>query len=79
MLHRAINFLGAKPPIDEIVKIGKQSGYCQPSGLSRSYVLIYGVHLVPNAHVDVEKMDIDFLAWSFHKMLVPVAVGGLYV
>lgn len=75
----ASNFLGTKPPIDKIVKIGKQSDYHHPNGLSGSYVLIDGAQLVPNAPVDVEKMDIDFLAWSFHKMLAPVAVGGLYV
>ncbi len=75
----ASNFLGTKPPIDKIVKIGKQSDYHHPNGLSGSYVLIDGAQLAPNAPVDVEKMDIDFLAWSFHKMLAPVAVGGLFV
>lgn len=75
----ASNFLGIKPQIDKVVKIGKRSGYNHPNGLSGSYVLIDGAHLVPNSPVDVEKMDIDFLAWSFHKMLAPVAVGGLYV
>ena len=34
---------------------------------------------MPNTSIDVEKLDIDFLTWSFHKMLAPVAVGGLYV
>lgn len=75
----ASNFLGTKPPIDEIVKIGKDSGYLHPNVLSGSYILIDGAHLVPNSNVDVEKLDIDFLAWSFHKMLAPVAVGGLFV
>lgn len=75
----ASNFLGTKPPIDKIVKICKQSGYRHPNGLLGSYVLIDGAHLVPNTSVDVEKMNIDFLAWSFHKMLAPVAVGGLFV
>ena len=41
--------------------------------------MIDGAHLVPNTPVDVEKMGIDFLAWSFHKMLAPVGVGGLFV
>ncbi|HEY4675421.1 MAG TPA: cysteine desulfurase [Candidatus Bathyarchaeia archaeon] len=75
----ASNFLGTKPPIDKIVNVGKQSGYLHPNGLCGSYVLVDGAQLVPHAPVDVEKMDVDFLAWSFHKMLAPVAVGGLYV
>jgi cysteine desulfurase/selenocysteine lyase len=75
----ASNFLGTKPPIDSIVNIGRHSEYRHPNGFSGSYVLIDGAHLVPNTPVDVEKMDVDFLAWSFHKMLAPVAVGGLYV
>lgn len=75
----ASNFLGTKPPIGKIVKIGKKSGYQQPNGLEGSYILIDGANLVPNSNVDVEKMGIDFLAWSFHKMLAPVAVGGLFV
>lgn len=75
----ASNFLGTKPPIEKIVSIGRKSGYQHPNGLSGSYVLIDGAHLVPNTPVDVEKMGIDFLAWSFHKMLAPVGVGGLFV
>lgn len=75
----ASNFLGTKPPIDNIVDIGKQSGYHHPNGSSGSYILIDGAQLVPNAPVNVERMDVDFLAWSFHKMLAPVGVGGLFV
>jgi cysteine desulfurase/selenocysteine lyase len=75
----ASNFLGTKPPIDKIVRIGKQSGYAHQNGLSGSYVLVDGAQLVPHAPVDAEKNGVDFLAWSFHKMLAPVGVGGLYV
>lgn len=75
----ASNFLGTKPPIDKIVNIAKQSGYKHPNGLSGSYTLIDGAQLVPHTPVDVESMKIDFLAWSFHKMLAPVGVGGLFV
>jgi cysteine desulfurase/selenocysteine lyase len=46
--------------------------------MKRSYLLIDGAQLVPNANVDVVKSDIDFLAWSFHKMFAPVGVGALY-
>lgn len=75
----ASNFLGTKPPIDVIVRVAKQSGYVHPNGLCGSYVLIDGAQLVPHSAVDVERMGVDFLAWSFHKMLAPVGVGGLFV
>jgi cysteine desulfurase / selenocysteine lyase len=74
----ASNFLGTKPPIDKIRKISNESGYQQPNGMNKSYLLIDGAQLVPNAYIDVVKEDIDFLAWSFHKMLAPVGVGALY-
>jgi cysteine desulfurase/selenocysteine lyase len=34
--------------------------------------------MVPHTPVDVKRDGIDFLAWSFHKMLAPVGVGALY-
>lgn len=74
----ASNFLGTKPPLDEIRKIANNSGYEHPNGIRRSYLLIDGAQLVPNAYVNVVKEDIDFLAWSFHKMFAPVGVGALY-
>lgn len=74
----ASNFLGTKPPINKIRKIANDSGYKQPNGINRSYMLIDGAQLVPNAYVDVAKQDIDFLAWSFHKMLAPFGIGALY-
>jgi cysteine desulfurase/selenocysteine lyase len=75
----ASNFLGAKPPIEKISKIARHSDYQHTNGINGSYILIDGANLVPNTSIDVEKLDIDFLTWSFHKMLAPVAVGGLYV
>ncbi len=75
----ASNFLGTKPPLGEVVKIGRQSDYEHPNALSGSYILVDGAQLVPHAPVDVEKMNVDFLAWSFHKMLAPFGVGGLFV
>ena len=59
--------------------LGMQSGYEHSNGLRGSYTLIDGSQLVPHTFTDVERMNIDFLAWSFHKMLAPVGVGGLFV
>jgi len=74
----ASNFLGTKNPIKKIVDIARNSGYIQPDGQRKSYILIDGAQLVPHSFVDVKDLDIDFLAWSFHKMFAPFGVGGLY-
>ena len=34
--------------------------------------------LVPTSAVDVQALDVDYLAFSFHKMLAPFGVGVLY-
>ncbi len=74
----ASNFLGTINPIKKVKEIADQSGYVQPDGETRSYLLIDGAQLVPNVFIDVEDLGIDFLAWSFHKMLSPFGVGALY-
>lgn len=74
----ASNFLGTKNPLKEIKKLADASGYNQPGGEKRSYLLVDGAQLVPNVFVDVQDLDIDFLAWSFHKLLAPFGVGALY-
>lgn len=74
----ASNFLGTKNPINELREIANSSGYVQPSGEKKSYLLIDGAQLVPNKFIDVKELDVDFLAWSFHKMMAPFGVGALY-
>ena len=34
--------------------------------------------LVPSTFVDVRELDVDFLSFSFHKLLAPFGVGVLY-
>lgn len=74
----ASNFLGIKNPIEKVREIANASGYVQPGGEKRSYLLVDGAQMVPNMFVDVQKLDVDFLVWSFHKMLAPFGVGALY-
>ena len=74
----ASNFLGTINPIKKIKAISDASGYVQPNGEKRSYLLIDGAQVVPNIFVDVNELGVDFLAWSFHKMLAPFGVGALY-
>lgn len=74
----ASNFLGTKNPIKKIREIANNSGYVQSNGEVKSYLLVDGAQTVPNIYIDVQKLDIDFLAWSFHKMISPFGVGVLY-
>ena len=74
----ASNFLGTKPPLDVVRAIADGSGYPQPSGECRSLLLVDAAQLVPSSSVDVQALDVDYLAFSFHKLLAPFGVGVLY-
>ncbi|MBO3748758.1 aminotransferase class V-fold PLP-dependent enzyme [Streptosporangiaceae bacterium NEAU-GS5] len=74
----ASNFLGVKTPLAAVRALADASGYPQPTGERRSYLLADGAQLVPGSYVDVRALDVDYLAFSFHKMLAPFGVGVLY-
>ena len=74
----ASNFLGTKIPLSEVRALADASGYLQPNGERRSYLLVDGAQLVPGSFTDVQALDADYLAFSFHKMLAPFGVGVLY-
>jgi cysteine desulfurase / selenocysteine lyase len=74
----ASNFLGTKVPLDRVRSIAAGSGYSQSNGERRSWLLVDGAQLVPGTFVDVQALDVDYLAFSFHKMLAPFGVGVLY-
>ena len=74
----ASNFLGTRPPLPRIRALANASGYPQPTGERRSYLLVDAAQLVPGAYVDVQALDVDYLAFSFHKMLAPFGIGVLY-
>ena len=74
----ASNFLGTRTPLAAVRALADASGYPQPSGERRSYLLVDAAQLVPGALVDVQALDVDYLAFSFHKLLAPFGVGVLY-
>src|SRR5882724_2876540 len=74
----ASNFLGTRNPLGAVRALANVSGYRQPSGERRSYLLVDGAQLVPGSFTDVQDLDVDFLAFSFHKMLAPFGIGVLY-
>lgn len=63
------NVVGDERPIDEI---------CKYAHANNIFVVIDGAQLLPHKKVDVKKSDIDFLAFSGHKMCGPTGVGVLY-
>lgn len=64
------NVLGVIQPIKEIADIAHEHGAC---------VLVDGAQSVPHMEVDVQKLGIDFLAFSGHKMCAPTGSGVLYM
>ncbi len=75
----ASNFLGTRNPIAVVRGMCDASGYQQPTGEVRSRLLVDGAQLVPGSAVDVQQLDVDYLSFSFHKMLAPFGVGALIV
>lgn len=70
------NALGTLIPLSQIVTQLK-SWY--PSAATRPKIVIDGAQAAPHIPIDFHKLDIDFLAFSSHKMLGPMGVGGLLV
>jgi cysteine desulfurase/selenocysteine lyase len=68
MVHTS-NLDGTSIPAKEVVKIAHDNG---------SLVLLDGAQSVPHHEIDVRKLDVDFLAFSGHKMLGPSGTGVLY-
>lgn len=63
------NVLGTINPVEEIIRRAHAAG---------AVVLIDGAQSVPHLPTDVVAMDVDFLAFSGHKVLGPSGVGVLY-
>lgn len=68
MVHTS-NLDGSTIPAREIVKIAHDNG---------ALVLLDGAQSVPHKEINVKKLDVDFLAWSGHKMMGPTGTGALY-
>lgn len=63
------NVLGDERPIKEITEFAHQNNI---------FVVMDGAQSVPHRHTDVQDLDIDFLAFSGHKMCGPTGIGVLY-
>ncbi|HTK07294.1 MAG TPA: cysteine desulfurase [Ktedonobacteraceae bacterium] len=63
------NVLGTINPAQEMIAQAHAAG---------AIVLLDAAQSVPHLPVDVQALDIDFLAFSAHKMLGPTGIGVLY-
>jgi cysteine desulfurase/selenocysteine lyase len=63
------NVLGTINPAAGMIRLAHDAG---------AVVLVDGAQSVPHLPVDVQALDVDFLAFSAHKMLGPTGIGALY-
>ena len=77
--------IGAKTKILSITHMSNVTGminnlqeiteYAHKKGV---YVIADGAQAAPHMEVDVQELDVDFYAFSGHKMLAPMGIGVLY-
>ena len=63
------NVLGTINPVAEMTEMAHQAG---------AVVLVDGAQSVPHMAVNVAELNVDFLAFSAHKMCGPSGIGALY-
>lgn len=65
----ASNVMGVINPIQELAKLAHQH---------HAYIVADGAQAAPHMPIDVQKLGVDFYAFSGHKMLAPTGIGVLY-
>ncbi|WP_124726579.1 cysteine desulfurase [Staphylospora marina] len=68
-MHYVSNVLGTVQPIREIARIVHENG---------GILVVDGAQAAPHMRIDVQDLDVDFLAFSGHKMCAPTGIGVLY-
>ena len=68
-LAHVSNVLGTVYPVREIVRRAHKTG---------AVVVLDCAQSIPHYPVDVKELDVDFAAFSGHKMLAPMGIGVLY-
>jgi cysteine desulfurase/selenocysteine lyase len=68
-LSHVSNVTGVINDVKRIAKVAHDNG---------ALMLVDGAQSVPHLAVDVQDLDMDFLAFSGHKMLGPTGIGVLY-
>lgn len=65
----ASNVLGYCSPVEDIIRVAHAAG---------AKVMLDACQSVPHMPIDVQALDVDFLAASSHKMCGPTGIGFLY-
>lgn len=68
-IAQASNVMGVVNPIKGLAKLAHENG---------AYMVVDGAQSLPHMKVDVQDLDVDFLAFSGHKMLGPTGIGILF-
>lgn len=68
-IAHASNVLGTLNPLADLAKLAHQHG---------AIIVGDGAQAVPHHPVDVQALDVDFYAFSGHKMMGPTGIGALY-
>ncbi len=63
------NAVGSITPVADVVRIVRSR--------SAAVIVMDGAQAVPHLPVDFDTLDVDFYAFSGHKMLGPMGIGGL--
>ncbi len=68
-LEQVSNAMGSIHPVEQVIAQAHAAG---------AVVLLDGAQSVAHLPVDVQQLDVDFFAFSGHKMYGPTGIGGLY-
>ena len=63
------NVLGTVNPVAEMARLAHEAG---------ALIMVDGAQSVPHMPIDVQALDVDFFAFSGHKMIGPTGIGILY-
>ena len=63
------NILGTINPVQKMTELAHEKG---------AIVIVDGAQAVPHFEINVQTLDVDFYAFSGHKMLGPTGIGILY-
>lgn len=68
-VNHVSNVLGVVNPVKDLARLVHEQG---------GVMVVDGAQSVPHLPVDVQDLDVDFYAFSGHKMLGPTGIGVLY-